>query len=68
MITVLFAVCAHLNCGHEALPEPVPSDAAAGVLILDVLEIGRPERYSVYQVRPSTASVLMINKEEFSDA
>lgn len=61
-----------LGCSSSRTEPPaqqgaVPGNAAPGILLIDILESGHPERYWQYEVQPSAGLVRKVREETFSD-
>lgn len=61
-----------LGCSSSRTEQPAPqtvlsADVAPGLILIDVLESGKPENYWQYEVRPSSGLVRKVKEENFQD-
>ena len=61
-----------IGCSSSRTEQPAPqtvlsADVAPGLVLIDVLESGKPENYWQYEVRPSSGWVRKVKQESFQD-
>ena len=67
-MSIAAAACSNPKTENPSYQNILNADVAPGVVLIDVLEAGRPEHYWQYEVRPATGLVRQTKEEAFLDS
>ncbi|MGB7028265.1 MAG: hypothetical protein WBD72_13325, partial [Candidatus Acidiferrum sp.] len=65
VLSIVVAGCSNSQTENITHQTVLSSDVAPGVVLLDILEAGRPEHYWQYEVQPTGGLVREVKEERF---